>query len=292
MQGIVEYHAGELARTERYFEQALAVEDAPPPPAAAGNLWVLTFGYLALTALHQGYPDRARSRHDQCVQHALASGRPFDRSIAVNIQCFLCALLADMPALGKAADEAIALATEHDLAPLRALGAVARGRVLAATGDESGRIMMVDGIAAYRATGTRIALATLLGWLTEVYLDAGDAAAAAPVLAEARAHVEASGERRYLPELHRLEGALHVLRGDRNAAEQSVRRAIDLAREHGSRWWELRATVNLARLLRQRRKSDTRRTARAALAAVVAEFTEGFDTADLQQAHVVLAEIT
>jgi predicted ATPase len=151
--------------------------------------------------------------------------------------------------------------------------------------------MMAAGIEAYRASGQRIALSALLGWLTEMYVDAGNAAAAGAVVAEGRAFASATGELRYLPESHRLEGELHQLRGNRNAAEQSFLRAIDLARDHGSRWWELRTTVSLARLQQRRGKRDGRRAAHDVLAAIVGKFTEGFDTVDVQQAQALLAEL-
>ena len=62
-----------------------------------------------------------------------------------------------------------------------------------------------------------------------------------------------------------------------------------IAREQEARSWELRATMSLAKLLAQQGK---REEARAMLAGIYGWFTEGFDTADLQDAKALLDELS
>jgi predicted ATPase len=52
--------------------------------------------------------------------------------------------------------------------------------------------------------------------------------------------------------------------------------------------WELRATMSLARLLRDNNRRDE---VRAMLAEIYDWFTEGFDTADLKEAKSLLDEL-
>jgi predicted ATPase len=104
--------------------------------------------------------------------------------------------------------------------------------------------------------------------------------------------VAETGVRPHAAEFHRLDGELQRLRRDRHAAEHSFRRAIDVARGQGARWWELRATVSWARLHQRQRKSQSRGEARNALAAILGSCTEGFDTVDVRQAQELLAEIS
>ena len=52
--------------------------------------------------------------------------------------------------------------------------------------------------------------------------------------------------------------------------------------------WELRATMSLARMLAQQGRRDEARTM---LADIYNWFTEGFDTADLKDAKVLLVEL-
>ena len=71
-------------------------------------------------------------------------------------------------------------------------------------------------------------------------------------------------------------------------AEDSFRTALAIAREQGTRGYELRAATSLARLWREQGR---RGEARDLLAPVYVWFTEGFDTADLKEARTLLSEL-
>jgi predicted ATPase len=89
-------------------------------------------------------------------------------------------------------------------------------------------------------------------------------------------------------ELHRLRGEFLLTRGaagDAAAAGASFRRAIEVARRQHARLFELRAANALARLLDSAGRRDE---ARAMLAAVYGQFTEGFDARDLKEARALL----
>ena len=72
-------------------------------------------------------------------------------------------------------------------------------------------------------------------------------------------------------------------------AEESFRTALATAREQGTRGYELRAAMSLARLCREQGR---RGEARDLLAPVYGSFTEGFDTADLKEAKALLDELS
>jgi predicted ATPase len=65
--------------------------------------------------------------------------------------------------------------------------------------------------------------------------------------------------------------------------------ALDLARSQQAKSLELRAAMSLARLWQRQGKGAE---ARELLAPVYGWFTEGFDTADLQDARALLEELT
>ena len=79
-----------------------------------------------------------------------------------------------------------------------------------------------------------------------------------------------------------------MAQGKPDEAENSFRYAIEIARTQSARMWGLRATMSLARLLRD---TDRRDEARAMLAPIYGWFTEGFDTADLKDAKALLDEL-
>ncbi len=86
-------------------------------------------------------------------------------------------------------------------------------------------------------------------------------------------------------------GELLLAQGIDNTTETEAcfRQALDIARNQQAKSWELRAATSLARLCQCQGK---RQDAYDLLAPVYGWFTEGFDTADLQEAKVLLDELS
>jgi predicted ATPase len=101
----------------------------------------------------------------------------------------------------------------------------------------------------------------------------------------------ASGAKGWNAEIHRLRGELtaRLPYPDPAKAEESFRTALAIAREQGTRGYELRAATSLARLWGEQGR---RGEARDLLAPLYGWFTEGFDTADLKDAKRLLDELT
>jgi predicted ATPase len=86
-----------------------------------------------------------------------------------------------------------------------------------------------------------------------------------------------------------MRGELRLRVGDREQAEQEFHQAVACAHSMGAKSFELRATISLARLLRDTHRGDE---ARSMLAEIYGWFTEGFDTADLKDAKALLEELS
>ena len=71
-------------------------------------------------------------------------------------------------------------------------------------------------------------------------------------------------------------------------AEAYFDRGLAVARQQQAKSWELRDAMSMARLWRDQGR---RRQARDLLAPVHGWFTEGYDTLDLKQAEILLAEL-
>jgi predicted ATPase len=127
------------------------------------------------------------------------------------------------------------------------------------------------------------------------------------VLAEALAAVRKAGECVWEAELHRLKGVLVLQAWHRlpalaggivhatdrtlhttTEAEASLHQALTIARRQQAKSLELRAALSLARLWQHQGK---RTEARELLAPIYNWFTEGFDTADLQEAKALLEDL-
>jgi predicted ATPase len=81
----------------------------------------------------------------------------------------------------------------------------------------------------------------------QICLAAEDPEGAHAILEEAIAFAEGSGERYWLPELHRLKGRV-ALRQAPHLAEASIKRALEIAQQQEAISLELRAATDLVRL--------------------------------------------
>ena len=106
-------------------------------------------------------------------------------------------------------------------------------------------------------------------------------------LAEAHTLVEQQEERWWEAEICRLQGVLLLRQPGtpQDEAETWLQRALAVARRQEAKALELRAAMSLSRLWQQQGKQAE---ARALLAPIYSWFTEGFDTADLQEAKALL----
>ena len=126
--------------------------------------------------------------------------------------------------------------------------------------------------------------------LSEALALAGKIEEGLAALDDASATAAVSGESGWNAEIHRLRGELtgRLPYPDPSKAEDSFRTALAIAREQGTRGYELRAATSLARLWRNQGR---RGEARDLLAPVYAWFTEGFATADLKEAKALLDQL-
>jgi len=146
---------------------------------------------------------------------------------------------------------------------------------------------MQQGLAAWRTTGAEVLRPYGLALLAKSSAKLGQPEAGLTLLAEALAVLNDTGERRWEAELYRLQGELLLARsaGYDAEAETCFRQALDIARRQQAKSWEPRAAMSLSRLWQRQGK---RTEAYDLLAPIYGWFTEGFDTADLQEARALL----
>jgi predicted ATPase len=101
--------------------------------------------------------------------------------------------------------------------------------------------------------------------------------------------MEKTEQRYHEAECHRLKGELLLRQAvpAEHQAETSFRQALDVARHQQAKSLELRAAMSLSRLLKnQPQWAEVRQL----LAGIYGWFTEGFATADLQEAKALLGK--
>jgi predicted ATPase len=256
------------------------------------DIGVGAFGALSWALWHRGYPDQSARAADR----ALALSRQLDHAHTLSHAFWYAGMAAvfarDVATVDAYGNDWVALASEHGFAHWAGRGRTLQGWADAQKGQATtgiGRIR--DGMAASEATGTSVTAPLFLTLLAEALALAGKIEEGLATLDDALARAAASGERGWDAEIHRLCGELtaRLPNPDPAKAEESFRTALAIARDQGTRGYELRAATSLARLWGEQGR---RGEARDLLAPVYGWFTEGFDTADLKAAKALLDELT
>jgi predicted ATPase len=190
------------------------------------------------------------------------------------------------------AEELLTLGDEQGFAHWQAEGMIFRGWAIAREGYlQEGQEQLTQGLSAWRAIGAGLSLPYWLTLLAEIqwwsgqYMEGLDTIAAA-LTASAHNH-----EPWWAPHLYWLKGELllaqHRTASPPDEVETCFQHALAIARQQQAKSLELRAAISLARLWQQQGKQAE---ARALLAPIHGWFTEGFDTADLQEARALLEQ--
>jgi predicted ATPase len=209
------------------------------------------------------------------MQEALALARelshPFSLAPALDHAAWLHQYRWEGRLTQEQVEVAMALSTEQGFPFLLATGTIMRGWALAEQGRRAeGMAQMHQGMAALRAIGVALLLPR-----------------GHTLLAEALATTHQQGLHLWEPELYRVKGELLLRQAASNQeeAETCFRQALEVSRQQQAKTVELRAAISLARLWQRQGK---RAEARELLAPIYDWFTEGFDTADLQDAKALL----
>ena len=246
--------------------------------------------YAARTLWLLGYPAQALARIHEALALAHALSHPYSLALVRCWAAYVSQWRRDVPAVHEHAEAAVALSTEQGFPLWVAQGTSLRGWALAMQGQgEEGMAQVRQGIAAWRATGAALLVPYFCTLLAEVSAHLGHIEDGLQALAEAHTLVEQQEERWWEAEIHRLRGVLLLRQPGTPQAEAEtwLQRALDVARRQEAKSLELRAAMSLSRLWQQQGKQAA---ARALLAPIYGWFTEGFDTADLQEAKTLLEE--
>lgn len=245
-------------------------------------------GYLSgLADWVLGYPTRAMQAMDRTVTHARELAHPYSIAITLLFAAQLAQLHRDPESARKQAEEAIAISREHGLDAVELWCLLPRGWAFAEQGEVTKGISDIrEAMERRRVHGIGAVWPWFFALLGEAYGKAGQLEDGLKALQEALDWVNRNDERLYEAEAYRIRGELLLKQEASNSAgaEQCFSQALQVARQQQARSWELRAATSLARLWQQ---EGRREDARELLLPIYSWFTEGFDTADLQDARTL-----
>jgi predicted ATPase len=289
------YFQGEFSRSLHHMEQVIGLYDfkqhAPLAQRVGTDFGVGSRIFASFCHVGLGYPDRGLATSEEAVALARRVEHPLSLAMALAFAAYTHFVRWD-PGLTQArADEAIALAEKlgfpFPLATARATRGWARA---VAQGDDEAVAEIQQGMAELERIGHRVAAPGHLAMLAEASWKVGRRDDALGALGLGVARAQEMGAHVHDAELDRLQAEI-LLDQDGGALEEAeglLLRALEIAREQASKWFELRAATSLARLWHSQGRRDE---ARALLQPVYDWFTEGFDTQDLKDAKALLKEL-
>jgi predicted ATPase len=288
------FHSGEYVTSWRHLEQAHTLYDLQQRPTHVTlgvDLRVFTLSYMSHALWGLGYPEQAVQRSGEALALARDVQHPFSLALTQAYAAMLHQFRQEPQTASKHADMALALCTEHSIAYYLAWATIIQGWALAEQHRrEEGLTQMQQGLTAFQATGGRLRLPYYLALLAEAYGHSGQVEKGLHLLDKACADMQQTGEHFWEAEQHRLQAELLLAysTADQTTAAAYLHQALETARRQQAKSLELRAATSLARLWQSQGK---RSEAYDLLAPVYGWFTEGFDTADLKDAAVVLDEL-
>lgn len=287
-------HLGRAVEANEMLERMIVPDDSTrsldQEDSIGWNVAVHTRAWQAHALWCLGYPDRALARGSEAIQLARDLVLPFNQALASAYFAILQQFCADAATVKAAAEEAVALAVEYRAPYYHAWSAIVLSYAEAWEQPDGPHVIRLrEAIKEFKVPGARLRLPYYLWLLASCYQKAGRIEQASEILDEAFAASEASDERWWDAELHRLRGELlQAHGGDAREVEAMLLQAAAIARAQHARSLELRAAMSLARWWRGQGRSDD---ARRHLSEIYAWFTEGFDTPDLCAARALLAEL-
>jgi len=286
---------GALAAAREHLQQGVACATPLQHPRSLAlfgiDLGVFCHAWLSHVLWLLGYASEALALSDEARAQAQALGHPFSQMLALDYAALLHQLRGEPGDVYAQAQAALRLGTEKAFAYYSSWALMFHGWALTAHHQrEEGIRQMHEGLEALQATGGAVRLPYYWALLAEAYWQAGQVAEGHRLVAQALAHIDSTGETWYAAALHRLQGELLLAQSQEQhgAAHACFQQALTVARRQQAKSLELRAAMSLARLWQQQGK---RTEARELLAPLYGWFTEGFDTADLQEAKVLLDEL-
>jgi tetratricopeptide (TPR) repeat protein len=298
--GMAAFHLGDFHGAMEHFEQGVSLSrpdvDKPHFFTHGQNPGIFCLSYLARTEGFLGFPDRARTRIQRglAIAKARAADDPGHIYTYVNALTFAVRtyqLIDDFHSQKQLANEIIEISNRNHYAYYEAFGICHLGWAIGAEGLLSEGIeKMISGIAALEKTGSALALPAVYTYLAQLYLRAGRFEEASKALNDAVSphHIRVPA---WDAEIERMRG--EVLSSgaapDLEGAEAAYRSSLSIAGYQNARWLGLKASLNLACLLRCLHRPEE---AHDILEDCLDSISEGFDTPEMQMARSTVRELS
>jgi tetratricopeptide (TPR) repeat protein len=286
---------GEFSRAVGHFERVLSIRTSETTPStdffgrtlAEDPHQAIALSYLAFDLWALGHLGQAAARRNHALVLARKTNHPYALAVALALASGVDRLRSGEATAFECLTELGTLARQQRFPLFCLVAELGLARILSGQGKTS------EGLA--RARHAVVEYATVPRQLPLLSLAvccerAGEVDEALQLLDRELEEANATSERYFEAELLRFKGEwLFAHRPAGSAeAEDCYQHALVVARKQQAKFWELRASMSLARLWRDQGK---RSEARELLASIYGWFTEGLDTPVLKEAKALLDEL-
>jgi tetratricopeptide (TPR) repeat protein len=280
--------AASRAKLERIVQRPLNHDLRPDIARYEFDQRLTAEGSLAIVLWLQGFPDQAIQVAKRQLQEAEASNYAVSLCYALLHGALIIAMyVRDYDTAWHHLERGLEHATKHGLDIWKNMGVGAGGRLHLYTGRPLDLLGYRDMLTKVRDGGFRMRYPNYLTNYGEALARQGNLPAGLAAIDEAMEISKSRGQVVGIPEILRIKGNVIRFQDPKGfeRAEDCYRRAIQIAQEDGALSWELRSTMSLVKLMRQRGGD---REAEDRLVAVYQRFSEGFSTGDLRNARQLI----
>jgi predicted ATPase len=256
------------------------------------DIGVSALCYLSWAFWHLGYVDQASEAATEAMKLAEKLSHPHT---LVYTMCHARGFLDLFQRRGEDTSSyaglIISICREHGFSHWTNFGVILDGWAAVCTGHlDRGMAVLQEGIDRYQKAGARLWLPMFLILEADTYAKSGRDEAALRTIERALDLCEETGECWAVAEVLRTKAA--ILQSTGRATDEEIEvillRSLEIARRQQALSWQLRTSCDLARLWQRQRRN---RPALKLLQSVYDQFTEGFDTADLREAQMLLRNL-
>ena len=283
---------GEFAAALPHLEQARALYDpqhgAPLQYQYGQDVGAAALCYLSWALWHLGSVDQASQVAANAVKRAEELSHPHTQAFTIcHARGMIDIFRRSSEDMRSYARSVVSLCQENGLSHWMACGRILEGWATVNEGEiDRGIELLRAGVAAWREAGAQLWLPLFLVLEAQACHKAGRNEAALGAIEQAIAISEETGERWCLAEILRVKAGLLSATGRAgDQVEILFARSLEVARSQQARCWELRAACDLASLWQSKGRTNE---ALQLLQPIYAQFTEGFDSADLRHAKLIL----
>jgi tetratricopeptide (TPR) repeat protein len=237
-----------------------------------------------------GQVDEAVVRMDAALERADTVQHAHTHAYAWYYAAVLHALRGEPVIAQGYAERCLAISEQHGFRQWLGLSRAIRGICMAVLDISGSRLDdVVAELGEYQQAGYQLGITAQFVLLCPALLLQNEPEAALETIDQGLSVVSHNSERFFEAELYRLKARALLMRGAPDAeAEALLDQALRTARSQQARSLELRAATDLAKLWMKQGKNAA---AHDVLSSIYGRFSEGFNTRDLREAKVVIAQL-